>query len=232
MYYRVYLSEYAVGKLGSYYIPDIDVDEAVKYTKTVYDFPNHSMSIQLFADKNQLKVRGGWTGMILASMKKYGLVEGRGILRTTELAEQIINPKDDYEAQEARNKVFNKIELWNKIRSDYGDKALPSDFWAYLADKHFIDRVMAQTKAEKVAKLYTKSRMFCYPTTMALNEVGREVRSVNVGVDAVLVKGSIGELKTVDYGTLRLIDTVSIDMAITLLQNLKEKMKISLQKQE
>ncbi|MCX6650017.1 MAG: hypothetical protein NTV61_11655 [Candidatus Bathyarchaeota archaeon] len=222
-----------MGNLGSYYIPDIDVDEAVKYTKTIYEFPNHSMSIQLFADKNQLKVRGGWTGMILASMKKYGLVDGRGTLRVTELAEQIINPKNENEAQNAKNKVFNKIELWSKIRSDYGDKALPSDFWAYLADKHFIDRVTAQAKAEKVAKLYTKSLAFCYPTgvEMTLNETNQEVKgTLSVGVDAVLVKGSIGELKTVDYGTLRLIDTVSIDIAITLLQNLKEKMKTSLQK--
>lgn len=224
-----------MGKLEDYYYPDIDLEEAVSYTKAVYDFPNHTMSRQLFADKHKLKVRGGWTGMILASLKKFGLIEGRGTLRATSLAERILNPRNEQEANSAKNEAFNNIYLWSQIRSDYGEKALPRDFWAYLADKYSVDRVIAKQKAEKIAKLYTKSSAYTFPpgTSTIIGEGRRENRTGTDDLKAeAMIQGSIGELRTIDYGILKIIDTVSIDIAITLLQNLKEKILTTKNKNE
>jgi hypothetical protein len=182
-----------MGKLDNQYYPDIDLAEAVNYAKTIYDFPNHTMSLSLFADKNNLKIRGGWTGMILASMKKYGLIEGRGNLRATELAEKILNPKNEQEAKSAKLMAFSQISLWTQIHVDYGDKALPSDFWAYIADKYAVDRVKAKGKAEKIAKLYTKSSAYTYTpgSSTTIEEGRRETRtgSVEATMDVVVVQG-------------------------------------------
>jgi hypothetical protein len=164
-----------MGKIGRYYYPDLALNEASKIAKLIYDFPSHSMSVKMMAEKLSLSSRGGWTGMILASMKNYGLTEGRGILRTTDLAEKLVNPKNDQELKQTKEQIFNRIELWAKIRKDYGEKALSSDFWAYLAEKLPIDRTIAQQKSEKIAKLYTESIAFCSPPTpsIAPEEGGR-----------------------------------------------------------
>lgn len=160
-----------MGKIGRYYYPDLSLNEACKIAELIYDFPGHSMSVKMMAEKLGISARGGWTGMILASMKNYGLTEGRGTLRTTELAEKLVNPKNDQELQQTKEQIFNRIELWAKIRKDYGDKALPSDFWAYLAEKLPVDRVIAQQKSEKIAKLYTESIAFCFPPTSSILSV-------------------------------------------------------------
>jgi len=162
-----------MAKIGTIRYPDVSVPEASKYTKIIYDFPTHSMSVKMLTEKLNLSTRGGWTGMILYSLKSYGLVEGRGVLRTTELGEKLVNPLSAQELAVTKETVFNKIDLWTKIRKDYGEKALSSEFCSYLADKLLIDRTIAQSKYEKVAKLYTESVTFCFPPTPSnLNDEG------------------------------------------------------------
>ena len=227
-----------MGKIGEHYYPDIDPEEAVKYAKIIYDFPSHSLSVQMLAEKLGLKTRGGWTGMIIASLKKYGLVDGRGTLRATDLTEKIVNPKNTQELQSAKADLFNKIELWKRIRYDYGEKVLSSDFWAYLAEKHSVDRVEAKKKGEKVAKLYTKSVAFCFPPNASITsvEAGRRemtVQEASSDLKALMnIHSGIGELRTDEYGILKIKDVISIDIAITLLQSLKEKIMSKTQDNE
>jgi len=168
-----------MGKIGRYYYPDISLSEASKIAKLIYDFPSHSMSVKMMAEKLGLSARGGWTGMIIASLKNYGLTEGRGTLRTTDLADRLVNPKSEQELLQTKEQIFNRIDLWAKIRKDYGTKALSSDFWAYLAEKLPIDRTIAQKKSEKIAKIYTESVTFCFPPTPSTHmEEGRRAEYV------------------------------------------------------
>jgi hypothetical protein len=169
-----------MGKIGNYHFPDIAVGEATRIAKIIYDFPSHSMSVKMMAEKLALSTRGGWTGMILFSLKKYGLVEGRGTLRTTALAEKLVNPKNDQELALTKEAVFNRIELWEKIQKDYKDTALSSDFWAYLAEKLPIDRTIAQAKSEKIAKLYTESVAFCFSPMSSVHKEGEGRRMENM----------------------------------------------------
>lgn len=163
-----------MGKLGNFYYPDIDAKEAVDITRHIYDFPSHTMSVPMLAEELKIKARGGWTGMILASIKNFGLVEGRGTLRTTDLAEKIINPIDDNELMTAKLELFNKIELWKIIRADYADRALSSEFTGYLIDKVSVDRIEVQKRSKKIAKLYTSSVAFCFSPTTRVEEGRRE----------------------------------------------------------
>lgn len=163
-----------MAKIGTYSYPDISVPEAVRIAKLIYDFPSHSMSVKMLAEKLGISARGGWTGMILFSLKKYGFVEGRGTLRTTEIAAKLVNPISDQEFVSARELVFNKIELWVKMKKDYGEKVPSSEFCGYLVEKLPIDREIAQSKFEKIAKLYTESVTFCFPPTTSIPRRGRQ----------------------------------------------------------
>jgi hypothetical protein len=162
-----------MAKIGMYSYPDVSVPEAVKIAKVIYDFPSHSMSVKLLAEKLGISARGGWTGMILYSLKRYGFAEGRGTLRTTDMGAKIVNPVSLQEFTSAKELVFNKIEFWVRIRKDYGEKAPSSEFCGYLVDKLGIDRIIAQSKFEKVAKIYTESLYYCFPpTTSSLSYEG------------------------------------------------------------
>jgi hypothetical protein len=168
-----------MAKIGNYSYPDISIPEASRITKIIYDFPSHSMSVKMLSEKLGISPRGGWTGMILFSLKKYGLVDGRGTLRVTELGEKLVNPKNGQELALTKETVFKKIDLWTKIKNDYGEKAPSSEFWGYLAEKLPVDRTTAQSKAEKIAKLYTESYTFCFsPVTSDVgNEGGRRTET-------------------------------------------------------
>jgi len=196
-----------MAKIGNYSYPDISVAEANRIAKLIYDFPSHSMSVKMLAEKLGISARGGWTGMILFSLKKYGLVDGRGTLRTTELAERLVNPKNNQELAVTKEVVFNKIDLWVKVRKDYGEKVPSSEFWGYLSEKLPVDRTMAQSKYEKIAKLYTESVTFCFlPTTSTTTyEAGRRTETTMENTQGQTSTGSpqMSEIpcEVVSYGS-------------------------------
>lgn len=191
-----------MGKLGNFYYPDIDAKEAVDITRHIYNFPSHTMSVQMLAEKLNISARGGWTGMILASLKNFGLVEGRGTLRTTPLAEKIINPIDDNELMTAKLELFNKIELWRLIRADYEDRALSSEFTGYLIEKVSADRIKVQKRSKKIAKLYTNSVAFCFSPTTRIEEGRREKRIQDQTIDKPLAEiSTMSPENSVSYGS-------------------------------
>ncbi len=221
-----------MGKIGRYYYPDLQLNEAHKIVKMIYDFPQHSMSVKMMAEKLGISARGGWTGMIIASMKNYGLTDGRGTLRTTSLGEKLVNPKNQQELIEAKEEIFNKIKLWTKIRKDYEEKALPSDFWPYLAEKLPVDRTIAQKKSEKIAKLYAEAVAFCFPPVSSIH-IGEEGR----GSENIMTEETQPETKpnvpsgvatygaSGDYGIWVKKDIASIEFTETQIEAIKGWLK-------
>jgi len=216
-----------MAKIGNYRYPDISMPEASKITKIIYDFPSHSMSVKMLAEKLGISPRGGWTGMILFSLKKYGLVEGRGILRTTELGEKLVNPKNSQELALTKETVFNKIDLWTKIKNDYGDKVPSSEFWGYLAEKLPVDRTTAQSKAEKIAKLYTESYTFCFsPLTSNLgDEGGRRTETNMEHTQPKMPSGVASYGSSDDYSIWVKRDVTSIEFVESQIEAIKAWLK-------
>lgn len=148
-------------KIGIYRIPDIEPEKAVEYAKMIYDFPEHKLSKQGFAEKLGIKRRSGWFGQILAALNKFGLAEIKGDeIRTTELTEKLLNPKPHTnELQEARRTVFNSIELWRRLYRDgiRKESVEKDDFWVYLSEIEGIkglDRKTVIKKTPSVQKRY------------------------------------------------------------------------------
>jgi len=228
-----------MGRIGGQYYPDIEVDEAVRIAKIIYDFPGHLMNVQTLAEKLDIKPRGGWTGMILASIKRYGLVEGRGTLRATDLAEKIVNSKSTSELQLAKQDLFNNIGLWSIIRSDYGEKALSSDFWAYLAEKLTVDRAEAKKKSEKIAKLYTNAIAFCLPPSPAMEEGRRDIMMREQIIESPTIEtiekpptGTVRYGSSEDFGIWVKKDARSISFLETQIEAIKSWLKYEKSKLE
>ncbi len=148
-------------KIGIYSIPDLEPERAIKYAKTIYEFPNHKMSKKAFSDKSDINIRGGWFGQVTRAMKDYGLVEEiMDDLQTTELTIRLLYPKTGTtELRDAKAKVFNSVPLWTKLFSDGIRKAdtAKEDFWVYLSDLEGIkgvDREKVKKQAPLVQKGY------------------------------------------------------------------------------
>ena len=131
---------------------------------------------------------------------------------------------------------LTKIDLWTKIRKDYGEKALDGDFWGYLADKLPVDRTIAQSKYEKIAKLYTESVTFCFPpTTSNLNyEDGRrteqymdETQQQTSGAPIPRTpSGTVSYGSFEEYGIWVKKDIVAIEFAETQIEAIKAWLKL------
>jgi hypothetical protein len=227
-----------MGSIGSYKYPDLSVPEATKIAKTIYDFPSHSMSVQLLAEKLKISARGGWTGMILFSLKRYGLAEGRGLLHTTPLGEKLVNPLTAKELQSTKEEVFNKIELWSRIHKDYGAKVPGSEFCSYLVEKLSVDRETAQSKYEKIAKLYTESVAFCFPpepSSISIYDDGRGSETVTVEkrfqeapVECTRVTpgGTVSYGSSEEYGIWVKKDIAAIEFAESQIEAIKAWLKL------
>lgn len=148
-------------KIGIYSFPDVDPERAIGYAKTIYSFPNHRMTKEAFASKNNIKVKAGWFGQVTLAMRTYGFVDenGDGFV-ATELMEKLLYPKPGTsELQDAKLKVFNSVPLWKKLYGDGIDKTYSEkdDFWVYLCDLDGIkglDREIVKKKAPFVKKGY------------------------------------------------------------------------------
>ena len=148
-------------KIGKYRIPDLDPQKALEFAEAVYNFPEHKVSKQGFCDKFNIKLKSGWLGQILASLKKYGLARVDGdTIKSTDLTERLLNPKPNTnELQEAKLAVFNSTELWRILYSKgYREENVKkSDFWVYLSEIEGIkglDRKNVINKAQEVQKRY------------------------------------------------------------------------------
>jgi hypothetical protein len=148
-------------KIGKYRIPDLDPQKALEFAEAIYNFPEHKASKQGFCDKFNIKMKSGWFGQILASLKKYGLAKVEGdTIKSTDLTERLLTPKPNTnELAEAKLTVFNSTELW-KILYSKGfreDNVKKSDFWVYLSEIEGIkglDRKTVVNKAPAIQKRY------------------------------------------------------------------------------
>lgn len=148
-------------KLGIYHIPDLDPEKAVEYAKIIYDFPEHRLSRQGFAEKLGIKRKSGWFGQILASLIKFGLAKVKGDeTRTTELTEKLLNPKPNTnELKEAKWTIFNSIKLWEILytKGIGKESAEKEDFWVLLSEIEGIkglDRKTVIKKTPSIQKRY------------------------------------------------------------------------------
>ena len=90
-----------------------------------------------------------------ADLGKYGLLEGRGEFKTTDLAKRILFYHNREEYQNAIKEVLNNIELFKKIYEAKGKEVNnPSDFKIILTHITNADRQDIEDKSEVIRNIY------------------------------------------------------------------------------
>jgi len=144
-------------RVGSYSIPDVRLfPDLVEATRKIYDtYPNEEVSdtnalAQLLGHKSE---KSGTFLTKMTCLRTYGLIEGRGTVRVSEIGKKITFGQSEEKA-EATRKVILGIPLWNELFAKFGVNLPTDNFWAQLAKIAGLEAPEAQRVSEQVRKAY------------------------------------------------------------------------------
>jgi hypothetical protein len=112
----------------------------------------------------------------LGSLRSYGLIEGRGKIRVSDLGRRLTYPKNEKEAMDAIVEAIKNIPLWRALFDTFtaNGKDLPTDtFWMDLRRIVGEDKLPpeeSQNKAEIVRKAYLEDIRYYKPVIEAKME--------------------------------------------------------------
>jgi len=122
----------------------------------------------------------------LGALRAYGLIEGRGKIKISNLGRQLTFPKDDEEGNKAIVETIKNVPLWKKLFDTYTSKGedLPTDtFWMDLRRIVGEDKLPpeeAKTTAKIVRKAYFEDLKYYRPEIEAKKgETGMESRNID-----------------------------------------------------
>ena len=115
-----------MAKLGQYTYPDIRFGDAVEISGRVLTKFKGTVSVKGLAWELGMAEGSGTLFAKVAAMRDFGLIEGRGELRISPLAQRVLHPATPEEGRAARAEAFQRVEL---LRQLYGrfDGEVPDD---------------------------------------------------------------------------------------------------------
>lgn len=116
-----------MGKLGSYSYPDIRFGDAVELAARILGKFRGVVNVKGLAWELGMAENSGALFAKVAALRDFGLVDGRGELRVTPLAQRILHPATPEEGREARAQAFQRVELlrqlWERFQGEAPDYA-------------------------------------------------------------------------------------------------------------
>ena len=105
--------------------PVIQLDDAIEIARRVKDLGN---SADMPAMERVLGIRGGALARKLASARRWGLIEGKGQLRLTNLAKEIFFYVNDEQPAAAKIRAFLGVPMFRELYGAFSrEGALPRD---------------------------------------------------------------------------------------------------------
>ena len=145
-------------RVGTYTIPDVRLyPTLVEATKLIYDkYPSEEVTdMKVLA--NLLGHKTEKSGTFLAKMtfmRAYGLIEGRGSVKVSEIGKKLTYGADENERMQALEKALLNIPLWKEFYTRWGVNLPNGNFWVDLAKIAVLEAPQAQTLSESVRKAY------------------------------------------------------------------------------
>ena len=115
-----------MAKLGPYSYPDIRFGDAVEIAGRILSKFKGTVSVKGLAWELGMSEVSGTLFAKVAALRDFGLIEGRGELRISPLAQRVIHPANSDEGHEARAEAFQRVELLRQLYTRFeGD--VPDD---------------------------------------------------------------------------------------------------------
>ena len=224
-----------MAKLGQYTYPDIRFGDAVEISGRVLTKFKGTVSVKGLAWELGMAEGSGTLFAKVAAMRDFGLIEGRGELRISPLAQRVLHPATAEEGQAARAEAFQRVDLLRQLYARF-EGELPDDM-SMLVGLEEITRA-SRDEIVRRAPLIQKH------LTDAIRVMGRSVSVGNVSEYSVKNKNNSGTSTNASIGEapfeaspdgLHLsaggrqlsvpLTPEYIDVAITLLSALKNELQ-------
>lgn len=146
-------------QLGSFEVPEIRlIPNAIADIKIIYDHVQSepARSKDLAAYLGYAHATATRFYLRLNAMTVYGLLEGRGSYKVSELGKQLAYPESDEQETEARTKAVLNVALWREIHSRYKKSPPRENFWVHIKNITGIEPKKAQDIQSLIFKWYTE----------------------------------------------------------------------------
>lgn len=175
-----------MGHIGRIEYPEMPLSTALEYLGRAYRVLSEGIDTSGLARALDLKPKTGGFARVLVSLNRYGLIEGRGNVRATELAKQILYGYTQSDRDKGKERAWLNVEIVKGIYDRYG-AAVPErsgEFLALIGKLSGADPIDVQRKAEDVLSLYTEAVNDLRGLGPTRSESASETRQ-EVGVAAV-----------------------------------------------
>ena len=115
-----------MAKLGQFTYPDIRFGDAVEIAGRVLTKFKGTVSVKGLAWELGMAEGSGTLFAKVAAMRDFGLIEGRGELRISSLAQRVLHPTTPEEGQEARAEAFQRVDLLRQLYARF-EGEVPDD---------------------------------------------------------------------------------------------------------
>ncbi len=115
-----------MAKLGTYSYPDIRFSDAVEISARIRNKFRGVVTVKGLAWELGMAENSGTLFAKVAALRDFGLVEGRGELRVSELALRILHPAGPEEGKQSSIEAFQRVDLLRALHERFQGEA-PDD---------------------------------------------------------------------------------------------------------
>lgn len=145
-------------KVGRYDIPDLRLFPTLaEATRLIYDKFGSEEVGDMETLARLLRHKSARSGAFLskmAALRAYGLIEGRGTIRVSDIGKKLTFSPIEEERRDAIEGAIDQIPLWKELRSKYPMGLPEINFWVDLAKLAGLEAPQAQKIEGEVKKQY------------------------------------------------------------------------------
>lgn len=228
--------------LGTYEVPEFRIDTLQDDIKKVYD----SILSDEIGSNDLAKMLGyaantsGNFYRKTSSMQYFGLLEGRGTFKVSELGKGLAHPESEEDKKRLLNQAVFHVKLWNEIYKKWKKDPPTDNFWVQIKNITGIESPQAQKISSQVRKWYLDdvaniSEEFLDDIASS-EESGTKDLSFGKGKSKPVSQqlfqherdpNTLGVLSVNGIGNIDITDEDSITLAESALKNLRKKLSKS-----
>lgn len=135
----------------------------------------------------------------LTYLRAYGLIEGRGTVKVSEIGKKLTYPTSEEERMDALEKAILHIPLWKEFYSRWGVNLPNGDFWVDLAKITGLEPPEAQRLAEMVRKAYLDDVKYLKPKETLKEGFAVQPSKLEVGRPSITIPEGFTKIETEDF---------------------------------
>lgn len=199
-------------KIGKHSIPKYRLQGLIEDTKKIYEqFNGKESELEFVGHTIGHLPKSGAFRQKLADLRSYGLIEGRGKIKVSELGKKVTYGTEP-ERMEALEHIIRNIPLWSSILDKYGVNIKEENFWVDLAQITGAERLEAQTKANEVRKAYLEDVTYYKPVEKAQESGLERANQPEPIPEPINRRDTTMENLTPDVGTVKPKDMYEINL--------------------